>query len=80
MPIKKGDKIKVRKNLIVNTSYFTENGNFSEYVIPSMVPFSGKKVTVDKIIPIPNNSNTDFLYFLKEDSGIHAWTHSMLVY
>lgn len=65
--IKKGDRLKVRDDLIVDETY----GDFDFTQI--MSKYKGEVVTIDKIYDINKG-----VYLIKEDGSLSAWTKSML--
>ena len=63
MKYKVGDKVRVRKDLVVNSCYGKED------FVREMKSFIGKIVTISKVI--------DGEYMILEDDGDYAWTEEM---
>lgn len=58
---KVGDKVKVRKDLVLGRTY--NNWNF----VNSMAKFMGKTVTIKSF------SGLSGTYYIEEDEGLHGW-------
>ena len=63
MKYKVGDKVRVRKDLVIDSSYGRED------FVSEMKQFVGKIVTISKMI--------DEEYMILEDDGDYAWTEEM---
>lgn len=63
MKYKVGDKVRVRKDLVIDSSYGRED------FVSEMKQFVGKIVTISKVI--------DEEYMILEDDGDYAWTEEM---
>ena len=63
MKYKVGDKVRVRKDLVIDSSYGRED------FVEEMKSFIGKVVTISKVI--------DEEYLILEDDGDYAWTEEM---
>ena len=63
MKYKVGDKVRVRKDLVIDSNYGRED------FVEEMKSFIGKVVTISKVI--------DEEYMILEDDGDYAWTEEM---
>jgi hypothetical protein len=63
MKFKVGDKVRVKKDLVIDSSYGRED------FVEEMKSFIGKIVTISKVI--------DEEYMILEDDGDYAWTEEM---
>lgn len=62
---KVGDKVRVKKDIVVNKFY--NSWNFNE----DMVKYKGRVLTIDK-------KRSDKAFYIKEDSHMYTWTIGML--
>lgn len=68
-----GDKVTVRSDLELNTTYGMEGNPYVDIAVNEMVDFAGKTVTIKEV----DYHDGNLSYEIEEDKGAWSWTDEM---
>ena len=71
---KVGDKVIVRKDLVVDDEYGIDLQGAQCYFVPAMAKYRGEPVTIRR-----SDCSNNLCYGIEEDGGVWAWTDDMFV-